>query len=78
MTRKLQFGAATLIITGLLGCQSAAVEQQAATDAGGPMAPKFEVDPMWPKPLPNHWLLGAVIGVDVDDNDNVWIIHRGG
>ena len=78
MTRKLQFGAATLIITGLLGCQSAAVEQQAATDAGGPMAPKFEVDPMWPKPLTNHWLLGAVIGVDVDDNDNVWIIHRGG
>ena len=21
-------------------------------------APRFEVDPLWPKPLPNHWVLG--------------------
>ena len=26
------------------------------------MAPRFEVDPFWPKPLPNHWLLGSAIG----------------
>jgi len=39
-------------------------------------APSFEVDPFWPKPLPNHWLLGSVIGVDVDERDHVWIIHR--
>jgi len=42
------------------------------------MAPRFEVDPLWPKPLPNHWLLGATIGVAVDSRDHVWIIHRGG
>ena len=30
-------------------------------------APRFEVDPLWPKPLPNHWVLGNVIGVGVDD-----------
>ena len=41
------------------------------------MAPRFEVDPMWPKPLPNHWLLGNVIGVSVDANDHIWIVHRG-
>ena len=29
-------------------------------------APMFEVDPFWPKPLPNHWILGATIGIDVD------------
>src|SRR6201989_2024204 len=40
------------------------------------MAPKFEVDPMWPKPLPNHWVLGNVIGVGVDANDHVFIVHR--
>ncbi len=40
------------------------------------MAPRFEVDPMWPKPLPNHWLLGSTIGVSVDPQDHVWIIHR--
>ena len=40
-------------------------------------APKFEVDPLWPKPLPNHWILGSVIGVGVDSRDHVIIIHRG-
>ena len=40
-------------------------------------APKFEVDPQWPKPLPNHWLLGSTIGVGVDSRDHVFIIHRG-
>src|SRR6202521_3242043 len=33
---------------------------------------------MWPKPLPNHWLLGMTIGVSVDGQDHIWIIHRGG
>jgi WD40 repeat protein len=42
------------------------------------MAPRFEVDPMWPKPLPNHWVMGNVIGVSVDAQDHVWIIHRQG
>ena len=37
---------------------------------------EFEVDPMWPKPLPNGWYLGQTIGVGVDANDHVWIIHR--
>lgn len=40
-------------------------------------APRFEVDPMWPRPLPNHWILGSVIGVGVDSRDHVFIIHRG-
>src|SRR5690349_9822882 len=39
-------------------------------------APVFEVDPFWPKPLPNHWVLGSTIGVSVDAQDHVWIIHR--
>jgi len=40
-------------------------------------APYFEVDPMWPRPLPNHWVLGSTIGVSIDERDHVWIIHRG-
>lgn len=40
------------------------------------VAPHFAVDPAWPKPLPNQWLLGAVAGVAVDANDHVWIVHR--
>src|SRR5688572_19058826 len=42
------------------------------------LSPDFEVDPLWPKPLPNHWVLGSTIGVSVDDRDHVWIIHRPG
>tara|TARA_Y100000590_G_scaffold101430_1_gene115157 strand:+ start:9804 stop:10970 length:1167 start_codon:yes stop_codon:yes gene_type:complete len=40
-------------------------------------APMFEVDPLWPKPLPNHWILGSTIGVGVDSRDYVYIVHRG-
>ncbi len=40
-------------------------------------APMFEVDPLWPKPLPNHWVLGSAIGVTVDSQDHIWIVHRG-
>src|SRR2546428_307152 len=39
-------------------------------------SPSFAVDPFWPKPLPNHWLVGAVAGVAVDAKDHVWITHR--
>src|SRR5581483_1006840 len=39
-------------------------------------APRFEVDPRWPKPLPNHWVMGNVIGVGVDARDHVFIVHR--
>jgi DNA-binding beta-propeller fold protein YncE len=35
-----------------------------------------KVDPFWPKPLPNGWLLGMTIGAWVDEQDHVWIIHR--
>ena len=38
--------------------------------------PFYEVDPAWPKPLRNQWLIGAVAGVAVDANDHVWIVHR--
>ena len=41
----------------------------AAQTAGTVMAPRFEVDPLWPKPLPNHWVLGQTIGVFVDTLD---------
>src|SRR3954469_12417145 len=42
----------------------------------GPEAPRFEVAPLWPKPLPNHWRIGSTIGVSVDAQDHVWVIHR--
>jgi len=47
-----------------------------AQSKAGVQAPRFEVDPLWPKPLPNHWILGSAIGVWVDADDHIWIIHR--
>ena len=38
--------------------------------------PTFRVDPLWPKQLPNKWIVGAVAGVAVDKRDHVWIVHR--
>jgi DNA-binding beta-propeller fold protein YncE len=61
-----------------LGSGQALLQRAAAAQDGkGAQAPRFEVDPFWPKPLPNHWLLGSTIGVAVDARDHVWIIHRG-
>ena len=54
------------------------LEKKGKVEAAAVQAPMFEVDPLWPKPLPNHWLMGQTIGVSVDAQDNVWIIHRAG
>jgi DNA-binding beta-propeller fold protein YncE len=43
----------------------------------GQAPPSYQVDPLWPKPLPNHWLLGSVTGVAVDAQDHIWVVHRG-
>ena len=78
MKRNLYLGAAFVAILIALGVGSTILERRAAVEAAGVEAPRFEVDPMWPKPLPNHWLLGMTIGVSVDAQDHIWIIHRGG
>jgi DNA-binding beta-propeller fold protein YncE len=38
--------------------------------------PKFEVDPYWPKPLPERWVTGEIGGVCVDSRDHVFIAQR--
>jgi len=75
MTKRnvLAAGAVTAIIVAL-GCGQNALENTA--NAQVREAPRFVVDPFWPKPLPNHWILGATIGLAVDSRDHVYIIHR--
>ena len=38
--------------------------------------PGFVVDPAWPQPLPNNWLLGQIGGLYVDPHDHIWIYNR--
>jgi hypothetical protein len=63
----------TAIIAGLAASANAL---DARAEANAVDAPKFEVDPLWPKPLPNHWVIGNAIGVGVDARDHVFIVHR--
>ena len=75
--RHVMIGTAFVILLAALAVGQFRLQQTAAAQAkNGVQAPRFEVDPMWPKPLPNHWLLGSTIGVSVDAQDHVWIIHR--
>jgi hypothetical protein len=76
-SRKLVAGASLAALVAALGMGQAVLQNRADAQARTVQAPVFEVDPLWPKPLPNHWLLGMVIGVWVDDQDHIWIIHRG-
>jgi hypothetical protein len=75
MNRALVIGA---LFLSTFGGQFAFSQQKAAAKPGPVMAPRFEVDPMWPQPLPNHWVLGPTVGVGVDSKDHVWILHRAG
>jgi DNA-binding beta-propeller fold protein YncE len=76
MKRELSIGATFAVVLMALGIGSAVFEKKAAVEAAGVQAPRVEVDPLWPKPLPNHWILGNVIGVATDAQDHIWIIHR--
>jgi DNA-binding beta-propeller fold protein YncE len=76
--RHLLVGVTFLVLLAALALGQRVLQRGAATEAAGVQAPVFEVDPLWPKPLPNHWILGNTIGVSVDGQDHVWIIHRKG
>lgn len=57
----------------LIGCTKGSLQGDR-----GSTVPRFEVDPFWPRTLPNHWMLGEVSGVSVDRNDHIWIFQRPG
>jgi DNA-binding beta-propeller fold protein YncE len=75
--KNLLIGLTFLATLAILGVGQHQLEQTAAAQARGQvMAPRFEVDPTFPKPLPNGWYQGQTIGLFVDANDHVWVVHR--
>ena len=63
--RNLLVGTTFAALLLALGTAQVVLERTANAQAKNTvMAPRFEVDPMWPKPLPNHWIYGNVIGVE--------------
>ncbi len=68
------FLAAVAFLCAVTPCALAQTKKASAESPK--MAPYFEVDPFWPKPLPNHWVTGSTVGLSVDASDNVWTVHR--
>ncbi len=78
MTRHIKYAAGATFAVALvaLGVTQSKLQGPAEAASSMVMAPTFLVDPYWPKPLPNQWILGRTIGVDVDARDHVFIVHR--
>ena len=73
--------AATVACGPGAGAPATADVEAGANAPDAPMAigpTDFQLDPMWPKPLPNNWAVGNVVGVAVDARDHIWIVHRPG
>jgi hypothetical protein len=76
-TRHAFWSGALLALFCVLAVGQGVAERTAIAQANrAAQVPAFQVDPLWPKPLPNHWIIGSTIGVSVDARDHVWIIHR--
>ncbi|MEO9102500.1 MAG: hypothetical protein ABI212_02905, partial [Burkholderiaceae bacterium] len=66
--------AALTMTTHAQTAQQVAQRIEGASEASG--GPRYGVDAMWPKPLPNNWLLGQVAGIAVASDDTIWVLHR--
>jgi hypothetical protein len=48
----------------------------AGTAAQGQAAPRYKFDPDFPKPLPNKWKIGGVMGISIMSDDSLWVYNR--
>ena len=68
---------ATILCVVALGCGQP-VQEETAPAASETIMPQYQVDPFWPKPLPDAMLIGEIAGLAVDAQDHVWVFHRPG
>jgi DNA-binding beta-propeller fold protein YncE len=68
-------GAVVTAVAVVLAPPSAVQAQNAGT-APQFQTPQFQVDALWPKPLPGNWLFGQVGGIAVDRHDHIWVVQR--
>jgi len=69
--------AVTSLTLGTLFMVFCSLQSQAQTNAAKPSPmPKYEVDPYWPKPLPNGWVTSDVAFVWCDPQDHVIVLNR--
>ena len=58
MSRRVIVGGALVVMFGALAVGQEVLRADASQTVE---APRFEVDPFWPRPMPNNWVLGSVI-----------------
>jgi len=66
----------TLVAGVVLSQSSWPVEMRAQSAGPVQSGLQYEVDPSWPKPLPERWVTGELGGVCVDANDHVFVLSR--
>lgn len=76
INKKLAIASLLALSLVALGVGQSKLQEPTIAASNDVMAPAFLVDPLWPKPLPNHWITGNTIGVDVDDRDHIFTVHR--
>ncbi len=80
--RTTLLGLATTVLAALAlltACTTPGDLPQSLRVEGAPVAsghPRYVVDPNWPQPLPNGWLLGQVAGIAAAPDGTIWMIHR--
>ena len=79
MRRGQPYASAALAI-GTVTCSDGPlpIAQAAVGQDGSTSDSAFQFDATWPKPLPDNWTLGNVVGVAVDARDHIWVVHRPG
>ncbi len=71
--RKLKVGVMFVALLLALGAGQAMLDRASAQ---AKQVPRFEVDPFWPKPMPNNYVQGMTIGIGITSDDHVLVIHR--
>ncbi len=72
----LTLGAVALVLVAFSASQRVAAQQ--AAPAAKSAVPQFKYDKSFPKPFPNNWKIGQVVGVAVDSRNHIWIVQRPG
>jgi DNA-binding beta-propeller fold protein YncE len=68
-------GALALAAFAMISAAGARWSATAQPRPAAVQAPKFEVDPTWPK-IPNGWVFGQVSSSACDDKGNIWVLQR--
>ena len=73
--RNLLIGVAFLAVLIALAVGQSMLETTASASVADGEVPTFEVDPMWPKPLPNHWIKLLIREIFVASESGLWAIR---